>query len=64
MENNHIKNLERYIREDSIYQEFLNGKSKNDFSDFDKFCIEHCEDIDYLLKLVKLIKKNDKEGRK
>ena len=34
--------------EDIIYQEYLKNKNKN-FSDFDKFCIQHCKDIEELL---------------
>ena len=42
------ENLKTYIKEDIIYKEYLKNKNKN-FSDFDKFCIQHCKDIDELL---------------
>lgn len=42
-----INNLKRYIEEDVIYQE---NKPE---SDFDKFCIGHCKDIDTVLGYVK-----------
>ena len=42
------ENLKTYIKEDIIYQEYLKNKNKN-FSDFDKFCIQHCKDIEELL---------------
>ena len=41
------ENLKTYIKEDIIYQEYLKNKNKN-FSDFDKFCIQHCKDIEEL----------------
>lgn len=40
--------LEQYIKEDSIYQEYLENH-KSYVSDFDKFCIEHCQDIKNIL---------------
>ena len=39
--------LKKYLEEDVIYTEYKNGKM--DMSDFDKFCIEHCKDIECLL---------------
>lgn len=39
--------LKEYIENDVIYSEYKNGKC--DMSDFDKFCIEHCKDIECLL---------------
>lgn len=43
-----IQNLEKYIKEDTIY----NGSREN-LSDFDEFCINHCLDIQIVLELVK-----------
>ena len=43
-----IQNLEKYIKVDSIY----NGSREN-LSDFDEFCINHCLDIQIVLELVK-----------
>ena len=43
-----IQNLEKYIQEDVIY----NGSREN-LSDFDEFCINHCLDIQIVLELVK-----------
>ena len=40
--------LKEYIEKDEIYQEYKNGKLTN-ASDFDKFCIQHCKDIEELL---------------
>ena len=39
--------LKEYIENDVIYAEYRNGKF--DMSDFDKYCIEHCKDIETLL---------------
>lgn len=41
--------LEQYIKEDTVYNEYLNN-FKSCVSDFDRFCIQHCEDIEKLLK--------------
>ena len=49
------ENLKTYIKEDIIYQEYLKNKNKN-FSDFDKFCIQHCKDIEELLEENKKLK--------
>ena len=42
--------LKQYLEEDTIYSEYKSGKC--DMSDFDKFCIEHCKDIERLLNEV------------
>ena len=42
--------LKQYLEEDIIYTEYKNGNC--DMSDFDKFCIEHCKDIECLLNEV------------
>ena len=42
--------LKKYLEEDVVYSEYKNGKM--DMSDFDKFCIEHCKDIECLLNEV------------
>ena len=39
--------LKQYLEEDAIYSEYKSGKC--DMSDFDKFCVEHCKDIECLL---------------
>ena len=47
-----IKRLKEYVDNDSIYQESKKGyePSHNDGSgDFERFCIEHCSDIEKLL---------------
>lgn len=42
--------LKQYLEEDTIYTEYKSGKCA--MSDFDKFCIEHCKDIECLLNEV------------
>ena len=42
--------LKQYLEEDVIYSEYKSGRC--DMSDFDKFCIEHCKDIECLLNEV------------
>lgn len=44
---NYKERLKQYLEEDVIYSEYRSGKF--DMSDFDKFCIEHCKDIESLL---------------
>lgn len=48
--------LERYIKEDSIYQEYLDNH-KDYVSDFDKFCVQHCQDIKNILEENEKLKK-------
>lgn len=40
--------LKEYIEKDEIYQDYRQNKLMN-CSDFDKFCIQHCKDIEELL---------------
>lgn len=44
-----INNLEKYIEEDSIYNEYLK-KDNTLFTTSDEKQINHCKDIDYVLK--------------
>ena len=46
--------LREYVENDDIYTEYKSGKC--DMSDFDKFCIEHCKDIECLLNEVQELK--------
>lgn len=50
MNNDAKERLREYVENDDIYSEYKNGKC--DMSDFDKFCIEHCKDIECLLNEV------------
>ena len=47
---NYKERLKQYLEEDAIYSEYKSGRC--DMSDFDKFCIEHCKDIECLLNEV------------
>ena len=51
---NYKERLREYIENDEIYTEYKSGKC--DMSDFDKFCIEHCKDIECLLNEVQELK--------
>lgn len=42
------ESLKEYIGKDEIYQDYKQDKLMN-CSDFDKFCIQHCKDIEELL---------------
>ena len=42
------ESLKEYIDKDEIYQDYRQNKLMN-CSDFDKFCIQHCKDIEELL---------------
>lgn len=53
---NHIKNLKEYIAEDEIYQKYKKEGITPDMSDFDKFCISHCKDIEVILKAIDKLK--------
>lgn len=46
---NSKERLKEFIETDQIYKEWTSGKLKNP-SDFDKCCIQHCEDIENLLR--------------
>lgn len=48
--------LLEYIKADVVYQEWKQNKDK-EFSDFERFCIQHCEDIKEILKENKQLKK-------
>lgn len=45
----YIRRLKEYIETDTIYQEYKRNKDKG-FTDFEYFCIEHCQDIEKVLK--------------
>ena len=47
--------LKKYIEKDKIYQEYKQDKLM-DVSDFDKFCIQHCSDIEAYLEENKQLK--------
>ena len=54
MNNDAKERLREYVENDDISTEYKSGKC--DMSDFDKFCIEHCKDIECLLNEVQELK--------
>ena len=54
---NHIKNLREYIAKDEIYQKYKKEGITPDMSDFDKFCISHCKDIEVVLRAIDKVQK-------
>lgn len=50
-----VKNLREYIEKDFAYR-----KPNEKYSDFDKFCYNHCKDIDILLRLIEKLQKENK----
>lgn len=62
-----IKRLNEYIRIDKVYQDYKRGvePSHNDgCADFEWFCIEHCQDIEYVLNKNKELTKKYNEFKK
>ena len=50
IEKSSVDNLKEYIEQDTIYQDWKTNKlHSTDISDFDYFCIKHCEDIEKIL---------------
>ena len=58
-----IENLKEYIEEDELYILYKRGENKK-LSYFDKFCIEHCEDIEVLITEYERQKQINQEHRK
>lgn len=51
---NYKDNLQEYIDTDIVYQNYLSGNLDYDeANDFEKFCINHCLDIDTALEMIK-----------
>ena len=55
--------LKQYIEKDEIYQNYKQNKLMNS-NDFDKFCIQHCKDIEELLEENQELKKQVEEINK
>lgn len=58
-----IENLKEYLEKDSLYVLHKKGENK-ELSDFDKFCIGHCEDIEVLITEYERQKQRNKEHQK
>ena len=53
--------LKEYVELDYVYQEWKRDENINELSDFDWFCIQHCQDIEHILKENEELKKKLKE---
>jgi len=53
--------LKEYIENDLLYQQWKKGDNENVLTDFDWFCVQHCQDIEYILKENKELKEKNKE---
>ena len=49
------RNLRDYLVNDEIYTMYLEGRTEG-FSDFDNFCVAHCEDIVAVLREYRRLK--------
>ena len=57
--------LEQYIKEDKIYQDFIDSKIRiKDLTDFDLYCIQHCTDIEEMLEKNQQLKEKFKATNK
>lgn len=59
----HILSLLEYIESDEIYNNYLEEGKTDNLSDFDLFCIEHCEDIEVVLDVLTAVVMEVKEER-
>lgn len=55
--------LKEYIEKDEIYQDYKKGKLTS-INDFDKFCIQHCKDIEELIEENEELKKQLEDNKK
>lgn len=56
---NSIDNLRQYIKEDAIYTSYKN-EELDEISDFEQYCINHCLDIETIIKdNIRLKEEND-----
>lgn len=53
--------LKEYVELDYVYQGWKKEENTNDLSDFDLFCVQHCQDIEYILNENEELKKKLKE---
>lgn len=68
MKKEYVQSLFDYIEKDDIYQKWKKGELQGvELSDFDYFCIKHCEDIEDLLyenaKLIELANNYEQEHK-
>ena len=48
--------LKEYVELDYVYQEWKRDENINELSDFDWFCVQHCQDIEHILNENKKLK--------
>ena len=53
--------LKEYVELDYVYQGWKKEENINDLSDFDLFCVQHCQDIEHILNENEELKKKLKE---
>lgn len=53
--------LKEYVELDYVYQEWKRDENINELSDFDWFCVQHCQDIEHILNENEELKKKLKE---
>jgi len=53
-----LKRLEEYIDTDLTYQKYKEGEMP--VSDFDEFCVQHCQDIENVLNYIKGVQDDDR----
>ena len=51
-----IRHLEEYVADDEIYSSYKENPERSDLSDFDLFCVEHCQDIETLVAAYRELK--------
>ena len=52
-----LKRLKEYIDTDLTYQKYKEGEMP--VSDFDAFCVQHCQDIENALNYIKGVQDDD-----
>ena len=45
----HLKNLKEYLDDDVVYKRYEYKKEDDYFSDYEMFCINHCQDIKWAI---------------
>ena len=60
---NSEERLREYVENDLIYQEWKKSENLNVLTDFDWFCVQHCQDIEHILNENKELKEDyEKRG--
>ena len=54
--------LREYVRLDFEYQAWKKGENENVLTDFDWFCVQHCQDIECILEENKKLKEELKKN--